>query len=192
MSSSRVDYSEIVYALKENDRGTVNDLLQELTSRLRDYAKVVLGASEQEAEECTQRALIIVYEQIMKDKIRHEKQIFSYLIKVCRNEYFWMKKDKWNRDTSTLEDMENYEQHLEDPGKQIENLQDEDRQKILEACLNNLDNESREFIEYMIENPDTTTKEASEHFDYSEAKVRTKKSRILSRLHYCFQRKWNK
>lgn len=192
MSSSRVDYSEIVYALKQNDKATVTSLLQELTSRLRDYAKVVLGADEQEAEECTQRALLIVYEQIMKDKIRNEKQIFSYLIKVCRNEYFWMKKDKWNRDTSTLEDMGNYEQHLESPGKQIENLQDEDRQKILEACLNNLDKESREFIEYMIENPDTTTKEASDHFGLSEANVRTKKSRILSRLHHCFQRKWNK
>ncbi|MCW9707837.1 RNA polymerase sigma factor [Fodinibius salsisoli] len=192
MSSSRVDYSEFVYALKEGDQGTVNRLLKELTSRLRDYAKVVLGADKQEAEECTQRALIIVYEQILKDKIRNEKQIFSYLIKVCRNEYFWMKKDKWNKDTGTLEDIENYEQHLEDPGQQIENLQDEDRQKILEVCLNNLKKKSRAFIEHILENPDITTKEASEHFGISEANVRTKKSRILSRLHYCFQRKWNK
>lgn len=192
MSSSRVDYSEIVHAIKQDDKETVNKLLQELTSRLRDYAKVVLGADEQEAEECTQRALVIVYERIIEDKIRNEKQIFSYLIKVCRNEYFWMMKDRWNRDTSTLEEIKNYEQHLEEPGDQIEKLQDEDRQKILEACLNNLRKKSREFIEYMLDNPETTTKEASDHLGISEANVRTKKSRILSRLHDCFERKWNK
>lgn len=191
MSSSRVDYSEIIYAIRQNDEETVTKLLQELTSRLRDYAKVVLGADEQEAEECTQRALLIVYERIIEDKIWDEKRIFSYLIKVCRNEYYWIKKDRWNRDTSNLEEIENYEQHLEEPGDQIERLQDEDRQKILEACLNNLKEKSRTFIEYMLDNPETTTREASVHFGLSEANVRTKKSRILSRLHYCFERKWN-
>lgn len=192
MNSYRVDYSEIVEALQEGRPDDANKLLEELTVRLRDYLSVVLNATEEEAKECTQKALLIAYEKIMAGEIKNKKQIFSYLIRVCRNEYFWMMKDRWNKETDAIEEIENYERHLVDPGQQIERLQDEDRQQILEACLNNLKKKSREFIEYLIDNPDTSTREASDHFEMSEANVRTKKSRLLSRLHYCFQRKWNK
>lgn len=192
MSSYRVDYSEIVEALQEGRPDDANELLKELTARLRDYLKVVLNATEDEAKESTQKTLLIAYEQIMEGKIKNKKQIFSYLIRVCRNEYFWMMKDRWNKDTDAMEEIENYERHLVEPGRQIERLQDEDRQRILEACLNNLKKKSRRFIEYLIDNPDTSTREASDHFEMSEANVRTTKSRLLSRLHYCFQRKWNK
>ena len=192
MSSYRVDYSEIVEALQEGRPDDANELLKELTLRLRDYLEVVLNATEEEAKECTQKALLIAYEKIMEGKIKNKKQIFSYLIRVCRNEFFGLMKDRWKKETDAIEEIENYERHLVDPGQQIERLQDEDRQQILEACLKNLKKKSREFIEYLIDNPDTSTREASDHFGMSEANVRTKKSRLLSRLHYCFKRKWNK
>jgi len=79
---------------------------------------------------------------------------------------------------------------LADPAEQFQNLMDKDRQRILEACLDELREKSRTFIEYFIDKPDATTKEASAHFDLTGANVRTKKSRILSRLHHCFKRKW--
>ena len=192
MSSYRVDYSEIVEALQEGRPDDANELLKELTLRLRDYLEVVLNATEEEAKECTQKSLLIAYEKIMEGKIKNKKQIFSYLIRVCRNEFFGLMKDRWKKETDAIEEIENYERHLVEPGQQIERLQDEDRQHILEACLKNLKKKSREFIEYLIDNPDTSTSEASDHFGMSEANVRTKKSRLLSRLHYCFQRKWNK
>ena len=192
MASTRVDYSEIVSALQENREGEVSDLLNELMFRLRDYLQVVLNATEAEAEECTQDAFLIVYKKIMADEIEKEKQIFSYFLQVCRNEYFRMMKDRWKQETDAIEEMQNYERHLVEPEKQMEKLQDEDRQKILQVCLENLKKKSREFIEYLMDNPDTTTREASDHFGMSEANVRTKKSRLLDRLHYCFKRKWNK
>lgn len=186
MSKSRVDYSELVFALQQNKEGKANELLKELLSRLKDYLKVVLNAGEKEAEECVQQAFIKVYEQIKKDNIREEKYIFSYMIRACRNEYFRYSKEQ-NKFNNPVED---HKEHLIKPAEQVQNLMDKDRQKILEACLNELRKQSRKFIEYFIDKPDATTKEASAHFDISGANVRTKKSRIISRLHHCFKRKW--
>lgn len=186
MSNSRVDYSELVYALQQNKEGEVNDLLEELLSRLRDYLKVVLNADEKEAEECVQQAFLKVYEQIKEDNIREEKYIFSYMLRACRHEYFRFSKEQ-HRFNNPMED---HKEHLVDPAEQVQNLMDKDRQKILEACLKELRKKSRQFIEYFIDKPDATTKEASAHFEISGANVRTKKSRIISRLHHCFKRKW--
>lgn len=186
LSNSRVDYSELVHALQENREGKANELLEELMYRLKDYLQVVLNADEKDAEECTQQAFLNVYEQIKKDNIREEKYIFSYMIRACRHEYFRLSKEQ-HRFNNPMED---HQEHLVDPAEQFENLMDKDRQKILEACLKELREKSRKFIEYFIDKPDATTKEASAHFDISGANVRTKKSRILSRLHHCFKRKW--
>ena len=186
MSNSRVDYSELVYALQQNREGVANELLEELMHRLKDYLQVVLNADEKDAEECTQQAFLNVYEQIQKDNIREEKYIFSYMIRACRHEYFRLSKEQ-HRFNNPVED---HQDHLVDPAEQFQNLMDKDRQAILEACLNELREKSRTFIEYFIDKPDATTKEASAHFDISGANVRTKKSRILSRLHHCFKRKW--
>ena len=186
MSNSRVDYSELVYALQQNEEGKANELAEEVLDRLKDYLQVVLNADEQDAEECTQQAFLNVYEQIQKDNIREEKYIFSYLIRACRHEYFRYSKEQ-HRFNNPMED---HEEHLVDPADQVENLMDEDRQEILEACLKELREDKRNFIEYFIDKPDATTKQAAAHFDLSGANVRTKKSRILSRLHHCFKRKW--
>lgn len=186
MSNSRVDYSELVYALQQKKEGKANELLEELMHRLKDYLQVVLNADEQDAEECTQQAFLNVFEQIQKDNIREEKYIFSYLIRACRHEYFRYSKEQ-HRFNNPVED---HQDHLVDPAEQFQNLMDKDRQAILEACLKELREKSRTFIEYFIDKPDATTKEAAAHFDLSGANVRTKKSRILSRLHHCFKRKW--
>ena len=186
MSNSRVDYSELVYAVQQNREGKANELLEELMDRLKDYLQVVLNADEKDAEECTQQAFLNVYEQIKKDNIREEKYIFSYMIRACRHEYFRHSKEQ-HRFNNPMED---HKEHLVDPAEQVENLMDKDRQKILEACLKELREKSRTFIEYFIDKPDATTKEAAAHFDITGANVRTKKSRILSRLHHCFKRKW--
>lgn len=195
MSFSKVDYSEIIDALQQNREGEVNDLLEELTFRLRDYMRVVLDANQDDREECVQRALTIAYEQIIQGNIKDEKRIFAYLINVCRNEYFTLKRESRrleSLDNHDYEEQDNYEGHFVDSGDQVQNLMDEDRQKILEVCLDNLKEEYREFIEYLMERPNITTEDASEHFGISQASMRTRKSRILKRLHYCFQRKWNK
>lgn len=185
--SSRVDYSELVTALQENKQDKANELLKELLPRLKDYLKVTMNAEEQDAEECVHQALSNVLEQIRKDNIRKEKYIFMYMLKACRHEYIRYSKER-NKFNHPIED---HDQHLVAPPDQFENLLDEERQFLLKTCLKELRAKSRRFIKYFIDKPQTTTRQASDHFDISGANVRTKKSRILSRLHHCVKRKSN-
>jgi len=187
LSTSRVDYSELVIALQENREGRANELLEELLPRLMDYLKVTMNASEKDAEECVHQAFLNVLEQIQQDNIKKEKYIFMYLIRACRHEYIRYAKDQ-HKFNYPIED---HSKHLVEPADQFENLLEEERQQILKACLKELQPKSRRFIEYFIDKPDATTKQASKHFNITGANVRTKKSRILSRLHHCVKRKAN-
>lgn len=162
-----------------------NELLKELLPRLIDYLKVTMNADEQDAEECVHQAIVNVIEQIKKDNIRKEKYIFMYTLRACRHEYIRYSKDQ-NKFNHPIED---HDHHLVEPADQYKGLLEEERQLILEECLEELRPKSRRFIKFFINKPEASTKQASDHFNISGANVRTKKSRILSRLHHCVKRK---
>ncbi|MDZ7689903.1 MAG: sigma-70 family RNA polymerase sigma factor [Balneolaceae bacterium] len=185
--NSRVDYSELVFAIQEDRMDKANEVLKELLPRLKDYLKVTMNADEQDAEECVQQAVLNVFEQIRKDNIRKEKYIFMYILRACRHEYIRYSKDR-NKFNSPIED---HDRHLVEPADQYEGLLEEDRQLILKKCLDELRPKSRRFIKFFINKPEASTKQASDHFNISGANVRTKKSRILSRLHHCVKKKLN-
>lgn len=180
---SRLDYSELAEALSEGDVEKANELLKEVIPRLEKYLRVVMGASDPMARECVQQAFLDVYERIRMGNILDEKYIFGYLIKSCRNEYLHYTK----RQHRFLYDSDSVQEHEQEP-MQIESLMDKDRQRLLEECLDELDEESRDLITHYFKHPDATTKEVSRHFKISEANVRTKKSRITYKLHLCY--KW--
>lgn len=186
MTNSRVDYSELIDAIHSGDNEKAGNLIKEIVPRLEDYLVVVMNADRYAAEECVQQAFVDVFEQIRRDKIKESKYIFSYLIKSCRHEYLRYAK---------REHRFNYEEEalnvLYEPEEQIKNLLDKERQRILEECLDELQEKSRKFIEFFIDKPDANTEEASKEFGLSSANVRTRKSRILSRLHHCYKRKSN-
>lgn len=181
---ARFNYSELVDALQDGDRDTANTVLSEVMPRLVDYLEVVMNADKRTAKECVQQACLDVFEQIHKDKIRNSKYIFSYLIKSVRNEY--IRYTKYQHRFSYSEDSLD---HIVEPEQQFENLVEEDRQRILKECLEELGKKNKRFILYIFEYPDATTKALSSQFKLSEANVRTKKSRIISRLHDCYKSK---
>lgn len=181
---ARFNYSELVDALQDGDRDTANSVLSEVMPRLVDYLEVVMNADKRTAKECVQQACLDVFEQIHKDKIRNSKYIFSYLIKSVRNEY--IRYTKYQHRFSYSEDSLD---HIVEPEQQFENLVEEDRQRILKECLEELGKKNKRFILYIFEYPDATTKALSKQFKLSEANVRTKKSRIISRLHDCYKLK---
>jgi len=181
---ARFNYSELVDALQDGDRDTANTVLSEVMPRLVDYLEVVMNADKRTAKECVQQACLDVFEQIHKDKIRNSKYIFSYLIKSVRNEY--IRYTKYQHRFSYSEDSLD---HIVEPEQQFENLVEEDRQRILKECLEELGKKNKRFILYIFEYPDATTKALSKQFKLSEANVRTKKSRIISRLHDCYKSK---
>lgn len=184
---SRVDYSELVEALLRGDQRTADRLLAELIPRLNEYLRVVMGATAEESQECVQRALLSVVEKIMQENIRDKKYIFSYLLTSCRHEYLHHQKyeKRFQYDDEIGDEMA-------EPAEQVRNLLDQERQEALASCLKELDESSRTFILHFINRPETTTRQASSRFDLSSANVRTKKSRLVSRLHECCMRKLNR
>lgn len=186
LAQLRTDYSDLVEAILKGNDEKANELLDEVIPRLEEYLQVVMGAEEIVVRECVQQAFVDVFEQIRKNKIKESKYIFSYLVKSCRHEYYrYVKRQhKFEYDEDIFYD-------AIQPEEQFKNLLDKERQKILEECLEELRKKSLKFILYFMDRPDATTVEASEEFDISGANVRTKKHRILSRLHHCYKRKSN-
>ncbi|MEX1011956.1 MAG: sigma-70 family RNA polymerase sigma factor [Balneolaceae bacterium] len=178
------DYSELVTALEQGDEKRANELLKEVIWRLKDYLTVVLGAPESEAEECAHQAFLAVFERIRDGKIRDPKTIFSYFLTSARNEYF-----RVSRGMQRFDHLEEPYSNLIEPAQQVERLLDEERQRILEECLQELDGEAREFITWYLAHPDADTQVAATRFGISHANSRTRKSRITSRLHDCVKRK---
>ncbi len=180
----RVDYSDLVEALRYGDEETANQLLKEVMPRLEDYLRVVMSASPIEAKECAHQAFLEVFERIREDKILESKYIFSYLITTSRHTFLHYKKSQ-HRFAFDLDE----QRHRVEPAVQIEALIDEERKQILEECLDELDPDDKALISYMLANPDATTREISKKFGLSAANVRTKKSRLTHRLHHSFKRK---
>ena len=181
---NRVDYSDLVEAIQDGDEAKAGELINEILPRLEDYLVVVMNAERNSARECVQQAFLDVFEQIRRDNIKESKYIFSYLIKSCRHEYlrYSKREHKFKYEEEALN-------VLYEPEQQMQNLLDKERYRILQECLEELQAKSRRFIEYFIDKPDASTEEATEEFGLSSANVRTRKSRILSRLHHCYKRK---
>lgn len=180
----RVDYSELVEALQKGDQTTANELLDEVMPRIVDYLCVVMNASKRDANECSQQAFLDVFEQIRKDKIKEHKYILSYITTSARNNYlrYQKKQHRFNSDPDEAI-------YQAEPAEQIENLIDKERMEILKRCLQEMNAQSRKMMEYFMNYPDITMKEAGKKFGLSYSNIRTKKSRLTHRLHHCYKRK---
>ncbi len=153
---------------------------------LKKYLIVVLDAPPGDAEEAVYRAFLNTYEKIMQDEITNKKYIYKYLLRACKHEYIRLSKYQVRFANSPNDSLET----ANTPAQQVEKLLDEDRQRILEECLQKLPEKSREFITYILHNPEATTRSLSEFFDISEVNARVKKSRIIRDLSDCVQKKW--
>jgi len=183
-SVQRVDYSDLVEALRNGDEETANQLLKEVMPRLEDYLRVVMNASPIEAKECAHQAFLEVFERIRADKINESKYIFSYLITTSRHTFLHFKKSQHRFSYD-----DDQQDHYVEPADQMTSLIDDERMKILEECLEELDPDDRDLMNYMLAHPEATTLQISKKFRLSSANVRTKKSRLTHRLHHSFRRK---
>lgn len=186
MSSYKVNYSELVTALQDHKQGKANRLLKQLLPNLKTYLVAVMNAQPEDAEEAVHRAFLNTYEKILKDEIKNKKFVFKYLLRACRNEYvrFMKEQKRFSSIPSGIDEMGVA------PAEQISNLLDEDRQRILKQCLQELPKKSRPFIEYILQHPDASSKSLSEYFDISRTNARIKKMRIIDDLSHCVKKKW--
>ena len=184
MSSYKVNYSELVTALQDHEQGKANRLLKKLLPNLKTYLEAVMDATPEDAEEAVHQAFYKTYEKIMNDEIKNKQFIFKYLIRACRNMY--IRKNRHEERHTEIESPRVAQ------AEQLENLLDEDRQRILRSCLEEMPERSRNFILYILNHPQASTKSLSDYFDISQSNARVKKMRIIDDLSHCVKKKWNK
>ncbi len=184
MPSITSDYSGLIDAILRDDRTVVDKLSSELMKRVILYLKVRMGAPESIAEECAYQAFSDVFEMIRNDRISDKKSIFKYFLTASRNEYLRFKKIEQRSDLDpTL--TENF---LPEPASQLEKLIDDERQKQLKKCLQQLPETNRNFILTFFSAASVNLLEISKRFNFSYAKTRTLKTRIMQELQRCVEK----
>lgn len=179
-----MDYSELVTALNEGNTRKVNKLITAIRPRLLAFLRIHMNASEDDAKDISQEALLTAIQAIKKDQIKNPDKVVSYILTICRNAYL---KTQMNRRTTPLEEARRQRQEP----RQLQSLLDKEQQQLLQWCLEKLKEHHRNFIQYWFDHPDAHSKKVAEHFNISVNSVWTRKHRLINKLNECYQKKSN-
>lgn len=178
-----MDYSKFVFAVQENDQAAINEYVPVINSVLIKFLKVRQGAAHHDAEDVAQNTIINVTEKIRSDELKNPDSVIYYLFTTAKNEYFkYLRRIKEG----------NYEEVPESyssEGDQLINILNQERQRILELCLQLLKPNLKEYITYWFNHPRDEAVVVAEHFGISVNNAWTKKHRILKTLKDCVEKK---
>lgn len=178
---------EFVKAVKDQDRVVIEEFSSRLIPRIIEYLMITLKANKFLAEECSHHAFSVLLDRINAGELNEKSSVVSYAITTARNEYFRMIKSEIREETAILQ-----EQYYVDAEEQIQLLVDQDRERALNHCVQQLDLKSRDFINYILQHPDYSMLKVGKVFDISPEAARTRKSRILAILSDCVAKKMGK
>lgn len=179
-----MDYSELVTALNEGNTRKVNKLLAAIRPRLLAFLRIHMNASEDDAEDVSQEALLTAVEIIKRDQIKNPDQVVSYILTICRNAYLKIQK---NERTTSLEGINRQQQEP----RQLQSLLDQEQKQLLQLCLDKLPENHQQFIQYWFDHPDAHTRKVADYFNISINNAWTRKHRIIKKLKECYQKKIN-
>lgn len=179
-----MDYSELVTALNEGNTRKVNKLITSIRPRLLAFLRIHMNASEEDAKDISQEALLTAIEIIKNDRLRNPDQVVSYILSICRNSYLKMKKDR--RTTSLTEANPQHQ-----APRQLQSLLDIEQKRLLQWCLDQLPDKHRQYIEYWFDHPGAHSQKVADHFNISVNNVWTRKHRLIKKLNECYQKKIN-
>jgi RNA polymerase sigma factor (sigma-70 family) len=177
-----MEYSDFVQAVQENDLSKVEEHLKTLQPRLIRFLRIHMNAPLADAEDCVQEALLICFESILDKGLKRPGSVLTFLLSTCRNNYFKLLK---KREELYEEVPRGYFQHPQ----QLTNLIDNDKLKILEWCLDQLNEEYRKFMKFWFDNPGYEAEEVAEYFDLSISNTWTRKHRLVKLLNKCYEKK---
>ena len=180
-----MDYSKLVETLENGDPKEFSKLYNDAFEVLCSYLRTNMRADEQNAKDCAQHAIIKTMERVRKGAIRDPDSIYSYLLQSAKNRYMRVRFEQ--RRSNFQEDMEIYAPVEE----QIDRLAEQEKNKALESCIEKLDEASREFILFWIENPNARGNVVAQLFNMSVNNVWTKRHRLVKKLSECIQKKIN-
>jgi DNA-directed RNA polymerase specialized sigma24 family protein len=182
--STKAGHSKaFIDAILSNDTKALEGYINEMLPRLMEYLQVTVKANHFHAEECAQHAFASVLERISRGNFDEDMNVLAYLLVSARNEYFAIIKRE-NRDGSAVF----HEMFFTDTEEQMVLLADEDRELVLKKCLQQLSSESRDFMIFLIRNPEISFIRVAKIFNISPINARTKKSRLVSKLSDCYKR----
>ncbi|MFN1835525.1 RNA polymerase sigma factor [Balneola sp. MJW-20] len=177
-----MDYGELVSAIKNNEKGKTESLLNKLRPTLIKFLLVHVNASKQDAEDCAQNTLLIAIEKIRGDHLTKPEAVISYLLTTAKHEY--LKTVGRNREYT----FEEFPVTPSQSADQLFRLLEKEKIAQLNACVKKLDPGNREFIQYWFDHPNHEAAVVADKFKMSVNNVWTKKHRIIKELQLCLQK----
>lgn len=184
MSDKALHTIEFTKAVQNNEKVVIEDYSGRIVPMVTEYLMVTLNATKFHAEECAHQAFSVVLDRIQNNLIGESASIISYTMTTARNEYFKILKNEIREGAAILQ-----EQYYQDTEEQLEALFEKERFEALEKCLNSLDKKSKDFIEYVMNHPEYSMLKIGKIFNISPVNARTRKSRIISQLNKCVDKK---
>ncbi|NBW70353.1 MAG: sigma-70 family RNA polymerase sigma factor [Bacteroidetes bacterium] len=185
MKKNRDDFSELILAYQTSDDQRVNELLSQLFNRLEMYLMVVHKCSKDLAPDLVQEAMHRVIKKMQSQSIKDARSLLAYCMTSCKNEYYaYLKKEK----KRILQHSDVEIEELPTDSSPLAHLIEEDRQRILEKCIEKLNESNKKLIQFLLLQPEASPEELTRMFNISYANIRTRKSRIIQALKDCFLR----
>lgn len=183
MDRQKINSDEFYQLIKSDNKVEINQLSEVLIQRMTLFIRSVLGAGEETARDCAQEAYSKVYTKIINKDHEKMEDIFAYMIRSSRNEYFMkLRKEKFEvpiDESKYREIADNSETSV------IDVLSNDDDQKLLNRCITKLKKKHRKFFNAVMQFINEDDKIAAEYVGITYGSFRTRKSRIVDMLREC-------
>ncbi|MCC5907977.1 MAG: sigma-70 family RNA polymerase sigma factor [Balneolaceae bacterium] len=185
MDQKKITSKEFFELATSGNQSRLNRISEVLISRMGLYLQSVMGADIEIAKDCAQQAFEKVYGKITTHSIDNIDDLFGYLIRSARNEYLmFLRRDKFE-----VPSEHSYFTRIEGTSSDdvINSLYSEEKEKLLEYCIEKLKEGKRKFFKFVLEHINERDKDSARKLKMSHGNFRTKKSRVIDALRECVQ-----
>lgn len=176
-----LEFEAFIEAVKKGDQEEIRKWSDKLNRVLTDYLRIRFKAPLQDAEDCTQDAILTMMEVLGSGKDLPQNP-GGYLRSTAKYNYFRLAKSK-KRFASEVE-MET-DNDGEDPAAI---LIKEEMKAILHKCIQKLDELQQKMIRFWMETPGIKADKVALHFEMSVSNVWVRRHRINKSLEECIRK----
>lgn len=183
MDKQKINSNDFYKLIRSDNKVEINQLSEVLIKRMTLFIRSVLGAGEETARDCAQEAYSKVYTKIISKDHAKMEDVFAYMIRSSRNEYFMkLRKEKFE---VPIDESKYREIADSDESSVIDVLSSDDDQKLLNHCIRKLKKKHIKFFNAVLEFINEDDKVAAEFVGITYGSFRTRKSRIVEMLREC-------
>ncbi len=177
-----MEFDLLFKAIYEKDEKEINRLTPVVLKVMVSYLRFTFSASEQDAEDCAQDTILKMMEvaQVREDI---PENAGGYARQILKN-YFLKTYRATTKEVKT--EQTDFDSKQKDPYDIFIN---QELKKILDFCLEKLEEIHRRFMSYILNNPDARAADIGTKFDISESNVWVRRHRIQKQLQECVRKK---